>query len=221
MNYKEIECRTISKDELIKVIESILEKRNINTLPTFQMLKAITGYEGMENVFMELLDDSFGSCITITLIDGNIITLYKNDIKCFNDKDHSFFYSVNDEYICLHCGLHQKLYNDEKLYFGYLDDLKAFPSNLSKKDIENELKDPIYESKIRRIKSILYEEFGDKKIKICNQSYENVNDAIDKLREKYIIEPKFSLYNHTNTNIFILELSNWGGSIETTIYLND
>ena len=213
MNYKKIEWRTICNDKLIEVIESILKNRNINNLPTFEILKKITGYEYIENIFMKLLDDSLGSCIPCELIDGTIITLFRNDIECFKDKNHSFFYFVNDEYICLHCGLHQKLYNEEKLYFGCLDYFKTFPSNFSKKQIENELKYLKYENKIREIKSILYKEFGNKKIKICNHSYVNVIDAIDKLREKYIIE----LDNHANT----LELSNWGGSIETTIYLDD
>lgn len=88
-----------------KIIEIISNAENINRLPLYDDLIKEFSDEDLTDSFDELLG------IELQVKDGTKITIEK-DGTCFADNNHWDFYYIKDidTYICIYCGLPQKLH---------------------------------------------------------------------------------------------------------------
>ncbi len=95
-----------------KIIEMIENAENINRLPLYDDFKKAINDEDFESLYDEDYDEIGWKEITIK--DGTKVILERNisDNNCFKDRDHwDFYHIVNDDsYICLECGLRQKVH---------------------------------------------------------------------------------------------------------------
>lgn len=135
------------ENELIKIISNT---KNINELPLLKDLKEKLAYkdnsdfnEDFTIAFMEIAYKE------ITIKDGTVITLVENN--CFNNKSHWYFYYIKDidTYICMDCGLRQKLHqydsNEEKILLSSDWNEEGIKTYLQKREekIERKRKDSI------------------------------------------------------------------------------
>lgn len=135
-----------------KIIKIILGTRNINELPLLKDLKEKLAYkdnsdfyEDFTVAFMEIAYKE------ITIKDGTVITLVENN--CFNNRSHWYFYYIKDidTYICLECGLRQKLHE-------YPDGKVLLPANWEENRIKTYLKKMEEKIENKRKDSILMQE---------------------------------------------------------------
>lgn len=95
-----------------KIVEMVANAENINRLPLYEDFKKVINDKDFDCLHDEDFEQIEG--IEVTIKDGSKVILERNisDNNCFKDKDHWDFYHIVDDnsYICLECGLRQKVY---------------------------------------------------------------------------------------------------------------
>lgn len=154
-----------------KILEIISSAENINRLPLYEDLRKELNDEDFDFLHDEDFEEIEGTEITIK--DGTKVILERNnDNTCFSNKEHCDFYYIkeNDTYICLDCGLRQKLYEYES---DELCNSVLLPADWNKKGMEAYLKRRIEREEERNEKIRLrYEE----RLKL--KSYANCSNCI-------------------------------------------
>lgn len=144
-----------------KIINIISNTKSIDDLPLLKDFKKELDNKDYP-YFYECFTEAFHEIgwKVIKIKDGTEVTLveYVSENNCFNDYYHGYFYYIKDIdiYICLDCGLKQKLHeyesdaiNDEKL---------LLPADWNKYGIESYLKRRIKKQREKRERHSLLQE---------------------------------------------------------------